>query len=330
MSSPSQAIVANELKVIAVLALLLLACEIGLRIGADSLSKDVAHLHHFADASQKLATASPGPNVQKVLFLGNSTTRFGVDGDEFVSVLHKRTDVPVVWEKVNPDNTALAEWYYLYKNFFHSSEVRPDVVVLGFEAMHLRDSPSDHPSRLAQFYCNSNDWPELTRFDLPSFESRMSFLASENSALWAHRDRVERRVLDSVIPQYRQTAQLMNYSQKMPASTTTHPTYARLESLLQLIRQDNVRIVLAAMPLAEEYRIDEGLTDIARRYKVPIVDCQHIEGITPDMFPDGVHMTATASKLYSSHLANTLLSRHVIEPTGSGHQIVARPDHSQP
>ncbi|MCA9046978.1 MAG: hypothetical protein KDA69_21795, partial [Planctomycetaceae bacterium] len=183
MSASSGEVLTNELKVIAVLALLLLACEFGLRIGADSLSKDVAHLHHFADASKRLASTSRDPDVQKVLFLGNSTTRFGVDGEEFVSILHQQTDVPVVWEKVNPDNTALAEWYYLYKNFFHSPDVRPDVVVLGFEAMHLRDSPSDHPTRLAQFYCNKKDWPELTHFDLPNFESRMNFIASENSAL---------------------------------------------------------------------------------------------------------------------------------------------------
>ncbi len=313
-------VVHTKLKVIGSLALLLLSLEVATRTYEDRLSKDVGHLEHFAQIAAELAQ-SQEQDALHVLFLGNSMTRFGVDGGVFETTLEQQSQIPVQWVKVNPDNTAIADWYYAYRNFFEQPERRPDVIIIGFEGGHLRDAPSHHPNRLARFYCGPQDWVDLTHYDLPNFESRIDFLACQQSALWANRDRVQRRVLDSCIPGYRTAAQDINVSQVTSAavSQARQPGYERLEEFLNMVQRDEVHIVFAAMPLRDEYELDPELLTVLRKHQTPWIDCRHVSGVTREMFPDGVHMTPAAAQLYSTYLARQMGTQSVLlarRPTG--------------
>ena len=306
-SAQSQTIIRTELRVIGCLALLLLAIEHGTWRFQDRLSYDVEHLQELPQLARDLAS-NADENELRLLFLGNSMTRYGVDGEAFAQTLQRRSGLKTQWTKVNPDNTAIPDWYYAYIDFFQRPQLLPDVVILGFEGRHLQDQPSHHPGRLAHYYCQQPDWSDLEQYDLFGFESQADFILSRVSTAWTNRDRVERRILDTFIPSYRESIQVVNESVSTPLELAqqAHPTYHRVDKLLQTAQEDHVQFIMVAMPLGNEYELDPALLDIFERYNVPLVDCRHIPNMTPEMFPDGVHMTADASKIYSTYLAEHL------------------------
>ncbi|MCA9079361.1 MAG: hypothetical protein KDA58_02330 [Planctomycetaceae bacterium] len=303
----SRRIIRTELCVIGCLLVLLLTLEHVLWMMQDRLSLDVKHLRSLGDIARRLQTEADESDL-RVLFLGNSMTRYGVDGEVFEHTYDAGHPEHVSWAKVTPDNTAIPDWYYAYLDFFERPHQLPDVIVLGFEGQHLQDQPSHHPNRLAQYYCQRADWHDLNEYDLAGFEARMDYLSCRASTAWANRDRVERRVLDTCIPGYRTAVQEINDAVSTDPLRVERPTptYNRLEALIAASRQDQVRLILAAMPIRDPYQLDPELLQLLKQHNVPLIDCRKIPGITPEMFPDGVHMTREASELYSTFLAEQL------------------------
>lgn len=295
-----------EAKVVATLALVLLASEAGMRLIEHRLSKDVAHLQSLSGIVDGLQPESAG-NGLRVLFLGNSLTRYGVLPEEFRREAAIRPGEELRIVKMTPDNTAVADWSYAYRNFIRTAEHKPDLLVIGFEGDHLRDAPSKHTNRLGRYYCDWSDLPELCRYDLPTFEDRARYVAEANSALLSNRDRIERRVLDLVIPGYRDGIQELNNRRKTERrATAPPPTYERLRSLLADARQDGVTVVIAAMPVRTPYELDTALLATLDEGQARLIDCRDVPGIVPEMFPDGIHMNETAAVTYSRYLARQL------------------------
>jgi hypothetical protein len=306
-------LIGTEAKVVAVVLAGLLAGELGMRAVENRLSIDVGHLQSFdALASQLMAT----PDRPHVLFLGNSMTRYGITQAAFEQEFLNRAGVAPVTVKINPDNTALPDWYYAYKNYFYEQERRPDVVVIGFEGGHLRDQPTHHSGRLAQYYCDAGDWSDLCRFDLPNFEERASYWLSAASAMYSNRDRLQRRVLDEFIPGYRNGIQELNSRQSQQARREAPaPAYERLRAFLKMTQQQGTEVIFAAMPIAAPYELEPQLLALLAEQQVRLVDCRHVPGIVPAMFPDGIHMTADAAQLYSRYLAEHLAATDLVRAT---------------
>lgn len=295
----------DEVKVLLVVAVGLLLGELGIRLVEDQLSKDVHHLQSFERLACELESAQPHPHV---LFLGNSMTRYGISRETFEQEFFSLTGTRPATIKFNPDNTALAEWYYAYENYFFDAGRHPDVVVIGFEGGHLRDQPSHHVARLAQYYCDADDWKALCQNDLKTFEDRAAYVLSSVSCMYGNRDRLQRRVLDALIPAYRDGSQALNIRQSALADKKrSAPTYSRLQEFLDMVRAQDVHVILAAMPVRAPYDLDPGLLDLVRREGIQLIDCRQIPGIVPEMFPDGIHMTAQAAELYSRYLADHMV-----------------------
>jgi hypothetical protein len=294
----------GEWRAVAVVAVVLGIVECAFLVGRHKLSKDVEHLQAFEALAAKLARAPYGQ--PKLLFLGNSLTRYGVDEAVFSETLTELTGQPPATVKVVPDNTAVADWSYVFRNQFARPDRAPDMLVIGFEAGHLRDAPSRHPDRLAQYYCTWSDWPELCRRDLPNFESRAAFVLEKSSAMVGNRDRVTRRALDMLIPGYREGMDRINASLMPHGSATIAPTYDRLGNLIELAQQQKVEVVLAAMPVPERYEFDAELLGLVQKKRVKLIDLRTVDGIEPTMFFDGLHMDAAGGKIYSRALAQQL------------------------
>jgi hypothetical protein len=327
-----------EAKVVAFLLAVLACGEVGMRFIESRLSKDVGHLQQLdsiageldARYSEDIRGLTPParqvtPPARRVVFLGNSLTRYGVVPDEFCTAVESRVGCPVHAVKLTPDNTALADWYYAYRNFLSGQGRAPDVLVLGFEGGHLRDAPSIHTDRLGRYYCDWDDLDDLFAWDLPTFEDRARYLLGSKSAIISNRDRIERRVLDLVIPGYRDGIQELNRRLKsnqenaLPAAT-----YKRLASLLDLARDDGVQVVVAAMPVPQPYDVDATLTATIDRAGAVLVDCRDVPGVTPAMFPDGVHMNPEAATRYSRFLAEQMQSRiAALAPLREEHRLTA-------
>jgi len=304
-----------EWKVLMVVAVGLAVGELGMRAIETRLSIDVDHLKNFPAIAQALREDA-APDELRVLFLGNSLTRLGVDQDVF----KQSAEVDgrkIHTAKMNPDNTALAEWYYAFGNFFADPQRAPDVLIVGFEGGHLRDHPSRHPARLAHYYCDANDWQDLRQFDLHGFEDAAGYWLARWSAMYSNRDRVERRLLDELIPGYRDGMQIVNQRQSAEADQQTaiqRPTYHRLREFIARAREHGVRVILAAMPIADRYELDPELLDVVDETGIELVDCRDVPGIRPEMFPDGIHMTPEAAERYSRYLASVLPWSRLMEP----------------
>lgn len=297
-------IMKTEWRVVAVVAAVFLGLELLFRWGGVYLSKDIAHLRSFPEIAASLAEM-PAEQGERVLFLGNSLTRYGVDPEVFEQVCLEQGGEKIQALKMNPDNTAVADWFYGYRTFFARTGTLPDVLVIGFEGGHLRDAPSNHPERLAQYYCSWDDYEDLSRFDLKGFEEKMNWGLSHYSAAFGNRDRIQRRILDDLIPEYRAGMDELNRRMnrdKQKASSQEHH-YERLRELIALAERDGVQVILAAMPVPEAYEFDPELLELVQNTSAELVDCRVVEGITLPMFFDGLHMDEEAQQLYSQDLA---------------------------
>ncbi len=307
-----------EIRVIAVVVAGLVVGELGLRSFGHKLSYDVSHLQSFNEVASHFGDAESGE--VEVLFLGNSMTRYGVNTEVFDETVHEYWDGSLEVSKLNPDNTALADWAVVYDNFFYKHDRAPDLLVIGFEGNHLADKPSNHRNRLAYYYFDE-DLTSLRQYDLRSLEELAQFEAAHYSSLLANRDRVQTRVLDAAIPQYRDGIQELNRRQKVQACLRAdQPTYERLAGLLKHLEQQQVNLAVVAMPVVQQYEIDSELLELLAKHSVFFMDCRHITGITNEMIPDGVHLNPQAAVIYSQHLARELASPKLHMLTLNGKQ----------
>ena len=293
--------------VVAMLGLLALS-EGAMRLMESKLSMDVAHLKQIPQIAKNLSV-HPADQT-RILFIGNSLTRYGVDVETFQEEIHQYYDEPVNIAKVVPDNSKVADWSYAYRNFFHAARQPPKLLVIGFGNQHLEDAPSSHPERLAQYYCTLNDLNELCRWDLPDIESRLEYAVASSSVLYANRDRVQRWGLDRLIPEYRGGVQTLNdLLQAASPQKPSHATFQRLRMFIQEAQQDGVRVVLMALPIGIEYEFNPELLHLTHEMQVPIVDCRYVPGLTRSHLFDGLHLDPDGARLITRHLAHELHGR---------------------
>jgi len=322
-------VLGQEIRVVAFVLCGLLFGEVTMRCVDAQLSKDVAHLKSLSRLSQALNESDQLP---RVLFLGNSMTRYAVDIPTFEHEFTDRTGLHPSALKMNPDNSSLSDWYYLYRNFFQKPGRKPDVLIMGFQGSHLKDQPPNHAGRMAQYYFRYDDWPAVCHYDMRNFEDRASFLLSSISSLHGNRDRPQARIFDALIPHYREGIQQLvdriGSTHSAPVATRSSASYERLREFLQLARQEHVHIILAAMPIAENYELDPGLLQLIKTQGVEFIDCRHVPGIEPAMFPDGIHMNPDAAQHYSIFLADAMATDQTFQ--AQARHLTGQPDQSVP
>lgn len=296
----------REWKVAAIVLVAFLGFEGLFRVAGSWLSKDIAHMQTFGERAERFALASRHEKTLKTLFLGNSLTRYGVNQKVFTKETERQIERTLVTEKINPDNTSLAEWYYVYRNYFADLEDGPDVLIIGFEGRHLRDAPARHLDRLAYYYRSDQSLPDLFHFDAKTFEQRAFFTLCQYSAAFANRDRIQRRLLDKLIPSYRDGMDQLNQRMLNEEASTQGEavSYERLMKLIALAERKETQVILTAMPVPRQYEFDPELLDIVRSTSAVLVDCRLVPGIREEMFFDGLHMDEQAGELYSERLAD--------------------------
>jgi hypothetical protein len=224
---------------------------------------------------------------------------------------------PLSVGRVFPDATALPDWYYAFKHYFVDTNRLPDVLIVCFAAKDLQDELPPVPARLAHNYTSAKDIPELFSQDLRDFDNRADFLLADLSSSYANRMRVQTRVLDELIPNYRESAQRMNRAQKSVKNraggdnkaAAPAPTYQRLERLMDLARKHNVRVIFVAMPLREEYALDPQIERTVEAAGMSFFDFRFVDGINEVSFFDEMHLTTGGAKVYSQFLARQLAER---------------------
>lgn len=298
-----------ELKAIALALALLLAVEAGMRWLEPHLSVDVSHIQEIPQIVDRLARAQG----EHLLFLGNSTTRRGVDMDVLEPALAEQgvaaDDLSV--GLVHPDASDILDWLYVYQHNFGAFTAQPDVMVVSFATDNLQDvSPNPQQiRRVARHHTSVQDIPKVFSQDFTTLSQRGDYLFSKVFASFAHRERVRVRLLAMMIPYYKQTEQGLNetqlVSQTLPTKTP-QIRYTRLERFLSEVDTAAVRVIFVAMPLRDPYQLDPELRGILERQGAELINLQSVPGITPDAFLDGLHLTPEGAVVYSRALAQKL------------------------
>jgi hypothetical protein len=293
----------DEWKVVACVCAALVACELGFRAFENRLSADLVHYAEAPAIVDGLARAEG----RRVLFLGNSLTRRGVDDERMGRALSAAG--PVAMAKVHPDDTSVVEWRRLVERFAAGGRPPMDALVVSYAQTQLSDDTIVRPRRLGRHYAGADNlWGLLTE-EARRFDVGAELLLAYASSSFANAERVQTRVLDLVVPGYRDAAQRINAAPAAGGSAAkaqARParTYERLGHLLDAASGAGVPVALVAVPLpsAQPNAVDPALVRLAADRGVAHLDATATPGVTDGDFPDGYHLGEEGSRRFTDHV----------------------------
>lgn len=279
-----------------------------------SLSIDLLHIRSIPRIARSLVESSGA----RVLFLGNSMTREGLDIERFSKAAARLGHPALSAAKVHPDDTTIAEWPYLFRHYFPNG-ASPDALVVGFANTNLEDRRAAQPDRIGYFYSDLSDTPDLFENEFTSFGDRAAYLLSHASSAYANRERVSRRIFDLLVPGYRKAAAQFNeaIAAAEHARASAAFSYRRLRVLIDLARTSRTDLILVAMPNRDPYELELDLLDLLEAEKIPLIDGRNIPGLGPEMFRDNLHLTADGARLYTDWITRPVLEALNLESDGA-------------
>lgn len=294
-------------KVLLPLAVLLLVVEVGIRIVEPRLSLDILHIRQIPAIAASMREAEG----TRVLFLGNSLTRKGVDLDVVGASLEGLGESQASLHAIYPDDTTVLDWLYLFEDGVVRAGAAPELLVVGFAYAHLADTPvrPAQTYRLGRFFTAWQDVPRLFGEDVTELDDRVSVVASKLSAAFADRERLSSRFLD-LLPGYRNSARQVNDvlsgNGASPAGQGTADAYVRLARLTKAATDAGSRVVFVAMPAREQYELSPRLSAAAAAAGADLIDLRDVPGLGSQHFEDSLHLGRDGAALYSEALAAEL------------------------
>ncbi len=289
----------TELRVFIALLLALLGLEAAARLFETRLSKDIAHLRSLPAEAARLRDA-PADSC-KVLILGNSLARAGLDRERLTRGLQAKLGRPVVLAAMHPDGSRIEEWQYGYRRYFEQTGARPDLVLLCTGRAHLLDGLRDLDA-VAAFHVSWRDLPGFVREQKLGVDALCQVIAARASALFAHRRRVQPLLFYHWMPRYEPTVNLIQAAGQGAARRSAAPEESARAflGLLQTCRAAGTRVALLPVPLPEPYELPTGVVEAAQLGGAftlgppPRLPARH--------FPDGYHLDAEGAALWTAAL----------------------------
>lgn len=281
--------------------------EVGVRVLKDRLSLDAAYIETLPAKAEAL-DREPGC---RVLFLGNSLTRVGVEPDRFTAAVSAAGVDGVSAAVVHQSDSRIVEWYRMFDRYYAKEGVVPDAVVLGYAHAQIQDTPlrSEEIQRLGLYYTSVSDIEDVFEHDLTGFDERAEFLLSKVSVSYAFRDKVARGVGRALIPGYNRALLWLNRKQRQElvrASGGTASEYSRLERFIRKAREQGTEVAVVAMPLDGQEVTVEAASAATERAGGTFLDAQGVEVFTDGDFADDVHLSPEGAAKYSDYIGAEL------------------------
>jgi hypothetical protein len=291
----------TECKVLAAIALALLAVEGLMRLAQASLSVDVRHIVSAPELADGMAS-QPRP---RVLALGNSLLREGVNAkqleDESTSLGLTRSV-----SLYHPDGTSVQEWAFAFRRFFASEAHAPDCVLIFTGRTHLRDVPP-RPTPLGAFYCSTRDTPRFLNRKGTNLEVASEFLLARASVAYAQRSRIQPRIFTSLIPHFQDMLRDMNVRRISPRTERQEiSSYDDLALLLDSVHAIGAFALIITIPAPGSYTLAPEILETAQSHHATVIDLSQSEGLTTANFPDGWHLDAQGASVFTTRLAHAL------------------------
>ena len=175
----------TEFKVVASVVLVLIAVECGLRAIEEKVSLNIQHIRQIPAIAQ---TMMSGPEP-RLLFLGNSMTREGIDEASFHEAVTDQGITPLTIGRIFPDNTQIGEWYYAFKKQCIRANRIPNFLVVSCPTEQLTDLAHFSVYKLGSTWTHYHDLFEVFENEVTEFGDRAEFLIAKHSSAFANRGR---------------------------------------------------------------------------------------------------------------------------------------------
>lgn len=292
---------------IAAVALVFGAVELGMRAIEDKLSSDVKHIHAIPSIVSVL-NRQPPPHV---VFLGNSLTRVSIRTEAIAQAWPAAPSMA----RIHPDDTTLLDWHYVYQRYLGQAKLRPNLIVVSFVRSQLDDNQELHVDRLGSHFAGFQFAREALERDVRETGDRIEFLLAGTFRTMANRERVQSRVLASV-PGYIELANVINHSVRAkagkPAQSGSY-SYTRLHRFLAATRKRGDKVLFVAVPLPHSYKIADELRATIREGGANLIDMQGVEPLTGQDFPDGYHLSENAAPRFSHALGRAMAENAFVQ-----------------
>ena len=297
----------SEWKVIVALLSFLLVMEIGVRAFETRLSKDLTHIRELPDTADRLKAG----DAYKVLIVGNSLARYGIDRELLAQELGTSGYGKVKVEVFHPDATGVTEWNFGLRRYFLNRGVIPNRIIMVTGMTHLLDS-IPVPERLGAFYVDGPDVGEVVRRDLESIESVAHFFLARFSSLFANRARIQPFVFYNYLPKYTQTVQEIHDQRKMPGDESIRDGRwgaTNLSRLLNSAQSKGVAVSVVAIPMSVPYDLPRPIIEEIEKQGASLWDLSELEGISDKNFFDNYHLDAEGARRVTTALVKEISSQ---------------------
>lgn len=262
------------------------------------------------EAYEKHADALVRHPGLKVAFVGNSATEEAIDPALLENLLYENGAVRSSVDLFLADGSEVTTWRAMVNRYFWKRSTPPDLIVITFFGNSLDDTENIELGRLAQFFTDVTDWPDLFRTDLRRSTQRIEFLIASAWATYAARDRIKQRILSLVVPDYRTFEPMLHdlnrrYEQaSIKKEREEVVTHRALESLLAQAREQRVKVLLVAFPMREsQYKVNPAILKIASSSGADFIDMRVLVELQPAHYRDDIHLNAAGKPIYTKRFA---------------------------
>lgn len=312
----------TEYVVVGAVLLVLFVLEVGARMFEERLSKDVAHIRSLPLEAARLREAPD--TMLKVLILGNSLARCGLDR----SVLSRRMEMqvgrPVEIAVMHPDGSRVEEWHYGYRRYFDQARAKPDLVLLCTGRLHLVDGLDDLDS-VAAFYTSWHDLPGFMHRENLGAGAICQATVARLSVLFAHRRRVQPLVFYNFMPRYEPTVNLLGRTRVRPGQSDVQGQMMSCEnfaSLADTVHDSGSHLVMLQVPLPEGYELPPAVVEMALKKDVPWVKADLL--MPRERYHDGYHMDAAGAAKWTNWLLDSQLWQAVVADVSAQRKVPQR------
>jgi hypothetical protein len=302
----------QEWKVLLCLAALLLGSEAALRMTERKLSIDVDHIRSASELAKVIESESKSlPSaVRQVLFIGNSSIRKGLDPQILVPEFKSKYGLDIKPYFFYPDGGNIGAWRWAWRKYFMARDFQPDWVVICGGDSHFDDGLTE-PRTAAAYFVSHHDALTFASTELAGMAHRLEFFAAKASLSYASRKRVQRRIMDSLMPYNREV--LFNMvtvadaaAQKGESAHQRVGTSVGLTALLKDIQHQGPKTAVLFVPNLAPYDISASREALISQFGAILCDLRHIQGIDASRFFDNAHLDEKGAQIFTRALCEKL------------------------
>jgi hypothetical protein len=263
------------------------------------------------------AAALARQSGMRFALIGNSTAEEGVSGPLLAETLQQQGIAPLHLDLFLADGSQINTWYFMMNHYFWKENRKLDAWIVMFYGNDLRDPARFEVGRIAQFFTDWRDLPEILNADLLRPADRWPFLLSSFWGTYAARDRLKERTLRLFLPDYEAWVIRLNQTelardrQRAGASPPPPNTYRALLHFLKTAEARDTPLIFIAYPVRSEnghatYAIDPAVVEMLHAHGATYIDLRQVAGLERGHYADHMHMNETGRRLYTQRLAEVL------------------------